>query len=481
MEANIIFIKIQFFSTGFILGISILHLIFYIYWQDRKSNLYYSLFLFFLAAAVYSDFQQMMAEGGNLVFYLRLQRAFLGLSLSAGLFFFYKLFDNQRSWVYWILIALLLPAGIAAVVEPLQNFIYLQVVVVAVMLDILRVAYRAIQKKSREVWIIGLGFLIFTLFASYDFLLDAQLIQPVFGLTNAYQFGVIGLIFTTSIYLARDISITNKKVIEQEKDIVRQKLKREMLEEEVNRTQRELKEARDLQLSMLPEQLPATKNIALAAYMRTAVEVGGDYYDANKTEDDRLTVVIGDATGHGNKAGFMVAIIKSLFKSMQPGSDFPAFFNRVSGILKQMNLGALFMAMTCVEIMNHKLTASAAGMPPILVFRNKTKTVEEHRIKGMPLGAVNSFPYTKIEIELNHNDTVLMISDGLHELFNEQREMFGWDRVKSVFQNNGHLNPQEIIDQLEKEANRWKGDKPIDDDITYVVLRYTDSWSSVTA
>lgn len=78
--------------------------------------------------------------------------------------------------------------------------------------------------------------------------------------------------------------------------------------------------------------------------MRTAVEVGGDYYDYYMSEDDQLTLVIGDATGHGNKAGFMVAIIKSL----QPESDFPDFFNKVTLILKQMNLGTLFMALTWV-------------------------------------------------------------------------------------------------------------------------------------
>lgn len=473
MDANVILTKIQFFSTGFILGISILHFILFMYWKERKSNLYYSLFLFFLAAAVFFDFKQMMSEGSNLIFYLRLQRALLTLSLGAGLFFFYQLFNQTYSRYYWILITLLISAGVMATLQPVQSFIYLQVVIIAILLDILRIVSRAIQKGSKEIWIIGVGFLVFAFFGSYDLLLDAGVIQPLFKLPNAYQFGVIGLIFSTSIYLAQDISASNQKILEQEKNIVKQKTKREMLQKEVDRTQKELREARELQRSMLPDQLPTTQKLKVAASMRTAAEVGGDYYDVNIVEDDKMTIVLGDATGHGNKAGFMVAITKSLFKSLQPRASFPDFFNKVSGILKQMNLGPLFMAMTCVRVDGPLITFSIAGMPPLLVYRQKTKTVEEFVIKGMPLGAVHNFSYDELQIELDHNDTVLMISDGLHELFNKQRQMFGWDRVKTIFKNVGHLEPDDIIQQLEMEADRWKEDKPIDDDITYFILKYS--------
>jgi serine phosphatase RsbU (regulator of sigma subunit) len=310
------------------------------------------------------------------------------------------------------------------------------------------------------------------LFSSYDLLLDLSLISPLLELTNGYQFGVIGLIISTSIYLAYDISATNTKVIEQDKRIYQQNLKRQMLQEEVERTKRELEEARKLQLSMLPDKLPDIPGYQMAAHMRTAVEVGGDYYDYYKSDSENVTLVIGDATGHGNKAGFMVAIIKGLFKSLRPTANFPRFFNEVSRILKQMNLGPLFMALTCVEIKGSSLTFSAAGMPPLLVYRHGSGTVEEYRLKGMPLGAVHNFDYKEMTIEINKNDTVLLLSDGFEELFNEHRNMFGWERVKSSFKNFAHLPPEDIIDQLNAEADKWKGDKPIDDDITFAIIKY---------
>jgi hypothetical protein len=85
---------------------------------------------------------------------------------------------------------------------------------------------------------------------------------------------------------------------------------RKMLEAENVRKTQELEEARNLQLSMLPKELPQLPNLDIAVYMKTATEVGGDYYDFHVGMDGTLTVVLGDATGHGMKAGTMVTICK---------------------------------------------------------------------------------------------------------------------------------------------------------------------------
>jgi serine phosphatase RsbU (regulator of sigma subunit) len=462
---------IQFFTTGFILGIAILHLVLYLYWRDQKSNLYYSFFLLFLSAAIYTDFQQMSLMDESGLIHLRMQRLFLTLSLLSGLQFFYELFQPNRPSHVYFLIGLLILAGVAAVYEPVQWFLPLVLIIIAVLLDILRLTAAAAQKKKREVWIIGSGFLFFALFASYDILLDSNLMNPFGRLTNGYQFGVMGLIFATSVYLARDISISNRKMVEQEKRAAKQEVKREMLQEEVERTQKELNEARELQLSMLPTELPSTPCVEVAARMRTAAEVGGDYYDTVMIDEHRFDFVIGDATGHGNRAGFMVAIVKSLFKSLQPVDTIPGFFNQVSGILKEMNLGTLFMALSYVKVIGNSVTLSVAGMPPALIYRKEEKKVEEIRLKAMPLGAVTTFPYREETIDLSPGDTILLLTDGLDELFNENREMFGWERIIEFYKEIGEESPEDIIDLFESEAAKWRAEKPIEDDITYLVLK----------
>lgn len=458
-------------ASGLILGVGTLHLILYLFWRHQKSNFYYANFLLFLAAAIFFDVQQQLSTGADILPLLRMQRAALIISLIAGLFFFYHLFRASLNWKFRVLVATLFLVGIITIIYPREGIYFLNGVIVLVLIDICLIVYRTSRREGQWLGVIGIGFGIFALFSSYDLLLDIGLIDSFRGMMNAYPFGVTGLIISTSIYLAHDISITNKQLIERETDLVRQQVRQEILQQEVERTGKELEEARKLQLSMLPDVLPDTKTISWDATMRTAVEVGGDYYDIHQFESGGLTLVIGDATGHGNKAGFMVAIVKSLFKSIQPKSDFPAFFNRVSQILKKMNLGTLFMSLTCVYVEGNRLTISSAGMPPALIYRHATGEIEELKLKGMPLGAVNHFPYQESEIELQPSDSVLLLSDGLYELFNSNGEMFGWEYVKETFQKAGHLPPKKILSRLNDEVERWRGNNPINDDITCIALQ----------
>ena len=232
----------------------------------------------------------------------------------------------------------------------------------------------------------------------------------------------------------------------------------------------ELKEARNLQLSMLPKTIPKHPDIDVAFFMKTANEVGGDYYDFQLIDDGTLIVVIGDATGHGMKAGIVVAAMKSLFKSMGTNPDISAFFNRCTQILKSMNLGYLYMTMTLVRIKNRMLTASVAGMPPILFYRAKNKTIDEISKGGVPL-AFTEYQYQKTDTELESGDTILLMSDGFPELLNDKEEMLNYPRVKEYFKEYAHLSPEEIITQLCNIGEKWRNEVPQDDDISFVVMK----------
>ena len=95
----------------------------------------------------------------------------------------------------------------------------------------------------------------------------------------------------------------------------KEKENKKLLQLENNRKTKELEEARQLQLSMLPKTIPSLPHLDIAVYMKTATEVGGDYYDFNVGLDGTLTVAIGDATGHGMQAGTIVSMAKALFAS----------------------------------------------------------------------------------------------------------------------------------------------------------------------
>ena len=132
---------------------------------------------------------------------------------------------------------------------------------------------------------------------------------------------------------------------------------------ENERKTKELDEARELQLSMLPQDLPQLPQLDIAVYMKTATEVGGDYYDFNVGMDGTLTVVIGDATGHGMKAGTMVTTAKSLFNTHAANPDIVFTFNEITRCIKKMQMQMLSMCLTMLKIEGKQMTLSAAGMP----------------------------------------------------------------------------------------------------------------------
>jgi serine phosphatase RsbU (regulator of sigma subunit)/ligand-binding sensor domain-containing protein len=208
---------------------------------------------------------------------------------------------------------------------------------------------------------------------------------------------------------------------------------RKVLQVEFDMKKKELEEARELQLSMLPKELPNLPHLDIAVYMKTATEVGGDYYDFSVGLDGTLTVVIGDATGHGMRAGTMVTATKSLFSSHASNPDILFTFQEITRCIKHMNMQMLSMCLSILKIQGNKMQISAAGMPPALLYRSNTKTVEEIVLKGMPLGAYQDFPYELKETDVHPGDTLLLLSDGLPELFNRNKEMFGYDRVMETY------------------------------------------------
>ena len=243
------------------------------------------------------------------------------------------------------------------------------------------------------------------------------------------------------------------------------------LKAENDRKTDELEKARLLQLSMLPEILPVVPNLEIAAYMKPATEVGGDYYDFKITEDKTLIVAVGDATGHGLHAGTVVAATKGLFNALAGTQEPIPFLNNASLALKEMGFRQMFMSLTLARLKNHHLCLSAAGMPHTLIFRSRTGNVEEIVLKGMPLGSFPNYPYQYRETYLESGDTVLFMSDGLPEMFNSDQEILGYETATALFKEAAGRAPKDIISHLTASAESWANGSPANDDMTFVVLK----------
>ena len=244
-----------------------------------------------------------------------------------------------------------------------------------------------------------------------------------------------------------------------------------LLQAENDRKTKELEAARQLQLSMLPKQLPQLPHLDIAVYMKTATEVGGDYYDFHVHLDGTLTVILGDATGHGMMSGMMVSIMKSLFMSDRTNKELKPFFENASAAIKDMQLGRLMTALTCVQIKNNRLITANAGMPPLLLYRKGSQNINEIAINNLPLGAMKEVNYDVREIEIEKGDSFLMMSDGFAELKNDKDELYGYKRAKKSFEKIAEKEPEEIVSYLNEEGKRWTNNKDLEDDVTFVVIK----------
>jgi sigma-B regulation protein RsbU (phosphoserine phosphatase) len=171
------------------------------------------------------------------------------------------------------------------------------------------------------------------------------------------------------------------------------------------------------------------------------------------------------------KAGTIVTASKSLFSTHAANPDILFTFKEMTRCLKKMDLHLMSMCMTIMKIHQNQLSLSSAGMPPALLHRSGNGKVEELLVKGMPLGTFDDFPYEMKDTTLNPGDTILLMSDGLPELFNADKEMFGYERISEIFAEHAGHPAEDIIRELTQAGAKWVNEEDPQDDVTFVVLR----------
>lgn len=240
---------------------------------------------------------------------------------------------------------------------------------------------------------------------------------------------------------------------------------------EDERKSRELEDVRALQLAMLPRELPALPWVEIAVHMRTATEVGGDFYDFHVADDGALTCVIGDAAGHGARAGAIVTGMKMLLTCLHGTPELNQVLHRASATFKQSGIPGMTMSLALLRMRQHTVEVAGAGMPPVLLCRAGRGPVMEVPLAGMPVGAMAGFPYRSHVLEVSAGDTLLMMSDGFPELLDDDLEVMGYERAALAFGETASRGCQDIIGHLVRTAEGWSGHEPPADDVTFVVLK----------
>lgn len=272
--------------------------------------------------------------------------------------------------------------------------------------------------------------------------------------------------------MAQDLSLQQQTIVEQERTRKEQEIQQRILALEYERKSVDLEEARRFQLSMLPKSVPSHDRYDVAVFTLTAAEVGGDYYDFHVARPNGvLSVTIGDATGHGAKAGTMVTVIKALFAGYTPEVTPAQFLRDAAEKVKRMDLGRMAMALLLARFERHRLTVASAGMLPGYVHRQGSGGIEEVARGATPLGTLGA-DYHDVAIDLAAGDTVLFMTDGFPELENESGQQLGYAAAVEAFVTAARgATADDVIASLAAEARRWNGERPPNDDVTFVVVR----------
>ncbi len=466
----------------------ILHLIIYAFYPVRRENLFYAISLLGFAGITYFGYERFIAtDPDDIILFYRLNCLSMPVAIFFGMLTGYAAGAMVLPKRWRLFCVLFIAACAVAFIDPIglsptANYAFFGVTILDLILSMRHDRSSSAQKGEA---IILSGFIVLIVFVVIQLLVDFGLIPAPFGDRQMFVYGLIAFTVAMSLYLSLNFAAVNKdllvqletvkelseQAIEQEKVTAKLELESRLREAENDRKTRELESARTLQLSLLPKEVPSHNRLGIGCYMRTATEVGGDYYDFFPGPDGAMTAVIGDATGHGLKAGMMVILSKGLFTMLSGEADLLTIMREANRSIKTMNLNQLTMCMSIARISGSTLTYSSAGIPPLLIYRKETRAVEHIVLKAMPLGAFYDFPYASIVSPVHPGDILLMMTDGLSELFDAAHDTYGIDRVADVLAEAGDRSAEEIVRIIAERSAQWAGTAPLADDLTIVAVK----------
>lgn len=253
------------------------------------------------------------------------------------------------------------------------------------------------------------------------------------------------------------------------------KLITESIEKE--RLEKELDVARDIQMKILPNQLPVSKNFEINAVFVPAFEVGGDYYDFFELEDDKFGFVVADVSGKGISSAFVMAEVKGIFESLSKLIENPReLLIKANEVLKHsLDKKSFVTAMYgVVDKKNGLLKIARAGHPPA-IYCSGIK-IERILPNGMGLGLDYSASFAntlkEMQIEMQNGDVIVLYSDGIPEAKNAEDRDYGYERLEQLIYSNREKSIDYISNEIIKDLTVFSKDHSQHDDITLVLFKW---------
>jgi sigma-B regulation protein RsbU (phosphoserine phosphatase) len=236
--------------------------------------------------------------------------------------------------------------------------------------------------------------------------------------------------------------------------------------------------AQKVQQSLLPQSDPSFPGFDIAGSSIYCDETGGDYYDFIKTTRDgrsRLVVVVGDVSGHGVSSALLMATARALvmLRSSMPG-EAAGIINDVNRYLSLDTVQTgNFMTFFYCELAEdgRRVRWVRAGHDPAMIYDPVTDTFDELKGQGLALGLDDAFEYDSFHRRIEAGQVIMIGTDGIWEMRNQDGEMFGKEALMEIIRNNQTASARRIVDTVTEALDRFRGDEAPEDDITMVVIK----------
>lgn len=258
-----------------------------------------------------------------------------------------------------------------------------------------------------------------------------------------------------------------------------------LYEEAVQRVERELALAEEIQRHLFPTAAPQIDGLIAAAFYRPALETTGDFYEfialpgTDRIPNGYLGIIVGDVSGKSLPAALLMAMARTALSSAARATPTdPAEVLRSANtvLVGDMPQGS-FVASSYAAFSATDLTCDLvnAAQPAPFLLRNGQVMLLEGTGSHLPLGVIASPAYETQRVNVQPDDLIVFYTDGIIEARNRDRELFGFERLEAVICtcSDPAVTPQQVIERIIAAVTAWTGDLPQHDDIALMVLRVT--------
>jgi len=242
---------------------------------------------------------------------------------------------------------------------------------------------------------------------------------------------------------------------------------------EKERLERELQLAAEIQLSILPDELPQVNGFDFGACMLPARQVGGDFYDVFQISENRFGVLIGDVSDKGVPAAIFMARTHALIMSeadhgLNPAEVMASTNRHLTRLEKSTQFVTVLYGI--LDIDNGVFIFARAGHEPPLLLNPDGSVVRLPHGPGMSLGLWEPITIDEQEIKLPPDSTLLLYTDGMTDCRSPQGEAFGLERIYHQLNTTAGKSGQQVCDQMLSILKNYQNGAKQDDDVTLVAI-----------